>query len=183
MAGQLLGVSAGDAAGDDWPGNIAGTAEGSLRRHEDVGHVLETQRSLITSCKSGAHLTYLLFAQKRKMKKDLQRLSVRGEDDDLSDTTVESFRCFLGITVSGEKIQTFRDHTFVGTLLQLLVLVSLLDQIQDLDGQQSQKKVIKSCHYTLRTELAKAGSSARGQAFDFESAIIDLLNPAGTSAE
>ncbi len=51
------------------------------------------------------------------MKNDLDGLDVGGHDDELADTTVEGF-CGL-----------------VGTLLQLLVVRSLLNQIEDLVGE------------------------------------------------
>lgn len=52
------------------------------------------------------------------MEDNLNRLNVGGHDDELADTTVESLGCL------------------VGTLLQLLVVRSLLNEIEDLEGSR-----------------------------------------------
>jgi hypothetical protein len=59
----------------------------------------------------------LIFAQQRQMEENLDRLGVGGQDNQFRDTTIEG----LG--------------GLVGSLFGLLVVGSLLDQIQDGHGQ------------------------------------------------
>lgn len=59
----------------------------------------------------------LVLAEQGKVEDDLDGLNVSGHDDELADTTVEG----LG--------------GLVGTLLELLVVRSLLDEIEDLVGE------------------------------------------------
>ncbi len=59
-----------DSTGNDWPRNIAGTAKGLLRADEDVGDVL-------------------VFAEEGKVEKNLEGLSVGGQNHELGDTTVQ----------------------------------------------------------------------------------------------
>lgn len=58
-------------------------------------------------------MLYLILAQERQVKKNLNGLGIGGHDDELGNTTVEG----LGGLVS--------------TLLELLVVRSLLDQVHD----------------------------------------------------
>lgn len=59
----------------------------------------------------------LVLAKKGQVENDLDGLDVSGHDDELADTTVQG----LG--------------SLVGTLLELLVVRSLLDEIEDLVGE------------------------------------------------
>ena len=84
--------------GHDVPGNTAGAAEVGLLGHIHVGHVL-------------------VFAEQRQVEHDLEGLGVGGQDDQVSDSSVEAF------------------GGLVGSLLQLLVEGGLVAQIQQLLGQ------------------------------------------------
>lgn len=93
--GSFVGCN---TASDDRARDATGTAEGLLGANEDVWHVL-------------------VFAQQWQMQQDLQRLCVSCHDDELRQSTVESF------------------GGLVGTASQLLVVHSLLDQRHDLGGE------------------------------------------------
>ena len=87
-----------DTATDDRTGHTASSAKRNLGGNEHIGNVL-------------------ILAKKRKVKKDLQRLSISSHDDQVRDTTVKS----LG--------------GLVGTLLQLFVVGSLLNEVQNGNSQ------------------------------------------------
>ena len=95
--GQFLVLIGCDASGDDRPGDTASPTEGSLGSHKDVRNVLYTHLNM--KIRRTWSNTYLLFAQQRKMQQNLKRFSIRSENDNLSDTTVECLRSWGG-TVS-----------------------------------------------------------------------------------
>ena len=67
------------------------------------------------------------------MEQNLQRLRVRSQNDDFRNTTVQSLR---GCIVQGVNYPTMTmradARTFIGSLLELLVLLGLLNEIEDL---------------------------------------------------
>lgn len=68
------------------------------------------------------------------MEQNFQRLGVSGQDDELGNTTIESlgrFSAELEVNILF-LIHRTSVRTFVGTLLQLLVLARLLNEFQDL---------------------------------------------------
>ena len=70
LALQLAALGGNDGGRDDGARDIAGTAQGDLARHKNVGHVL-------------------VFAQQGQVQQDFQRLSISSQDDELRDTAVQ----------------------------------------------------------------------------------------------
>lgn len=98
------------------------------------------------------------------MKKDFQGFRVRSENDDLSDTTVQSLcSCkYRQVTRLGYWSII---RTFIGSFLQLLVLCRFLDQIQDLRhnirgclGSESEALVLT---WSLSSGVARGHALAR----------------------
>ena len=73
------------------------------------------------------------------MKENLQRLGIRSENNDFRDTTVESFRGCTGLRSFAPHVIVL-PRTFVGTLLQLLVLTSQLSQVKYLDDSVKENR-------------------------------------------
>ena len=82
LALQVAAVAGSHGAADDGPGHAAGAAEGDLRGNEHVRHVL-------------------VLAEKGEVEKNLQRLRIGSEHDELSDAAVQGLGGLVG-TLQGE---------------------------------------------------------------------------------
>lgn len=79
---------------------------------------------------------HLFFAKEGKMEQDFERLCISSQDDEFCDTTI---KCFCRYQLLSEKInrqdRSKGSHTFVSSLLQLLVLSGLLNKLKDLKNE------------------------------------------------
>ena len=103
------------ADGDDLRRELGSVIGQDGARHDGAGHAAGSSEGNLGGDKDVRDV--LVFAQQRQMEEDLQGLGVGSHDNQVSDTSVES----LG--------------GLVGALLQLLVVGSLLHEVQDGDGQ------------------------------------------------
>lgn len=120
---QIRGFVGGDGSRDDGARDTTGTTQGSLGGNKDVGDVL-------------------IFTQKRKMEENFQRLGIGYQKDthvslhihNSSHLSLSSTVCHSLLTSHDNE---FRDTSvkslgsFVSTLLELLVVRCLLNQIED----------------------------------------------------
>jgi hypothetical protein len=100
-AGQLAGVVAGDAGGDDGSANTAGTAKSHLAADVDVRGVL-------------------VLAQKGDVQQDGQGLGIGGQENELRDTTVEGLGSLVGSLLQLARVLSTLNEV-EELLLQLLV--------------------------------------------------------------
>jgi len=77
LAHKITLLVGGNRAADHSAGDTASTSEGHLGWNINVGCVL-------------------VLAQQRQVKQDCERRGVCGQDDNLTDTTVESLSCLVG---------------------------------------------------------------------------------------
>lgn len=77
LTGQLTGLVAGDASGDDGAADTTGASKVHLAADVDVGNVL-------------------VLAKEGDVQQNSQRVGIGGEDDELGDTTVEGLGRFVG---------------------------------------------------------------------------------------
>jgi hypothetical protein len=80
----------------------------------------------------------LVFAQQWKVEEDGERSCVCSEDNNFADTAVESFGSYLIISfmlfaISGTESA---ERTLVGSFLELAVMRSLLDDVEDFLGKR-----------------------------------------------
>ena len=109
---------------------------------------------------------YLLFAKKRKVEQNFEGLGISSQDDNFCDTTVQGLGGCIWL-VNGLLVTSVQlARTFVGTLLELLVLRRLLDEIEDLQtARRAGERSARFPGITLEKRtwsLSSAG--ARGQA-------------------
>ena len=104
-----------DRAGNNRTSDSASTTQSNLRRNKDVGDIL-------------------VLTKERNVENDLEGLSIRSHHDEGALTTIQSLRSYIHNQLS--------THTFIGSLLQLTVVGSLLDQIQNRSSQFGRGKRI-----------------------------------------
>ena len=78
---------------------------------------------------------HLFFAKEGKVEQNFERLCVSSQDDEFCDTTVKCFcryQLAVGVREKNRQDRSKCRHTFVSSLLQLLVLSGLLNKLKDL---------------------------------------------------
>jgi hypothetical protein len=134
------------------------TRKGKIRLHTFAGHV--------------DVWGILVFAKERKMKEDGQRRGISGKDDQLRGASIEGLGgCRQDMQVSfarsPHKASLSKEgvrRTLVSSLLQLTVMRSLLDQVQNL-GCESFIGDRPCCKKRFRITLVSSCCSQAGSAF------------------